>query len=193
MVIVGMAAAFACSLSALAEPLQTEDYTSVVVRPDYVYLDNNNLTYTFHAYVSGQFSRMEWFYYNGLTNDWRSFGVTSSTFTWTMTPETVRTKIRVRVTTNNGFIWSNEVIAYNLEHIDSFDSNVVYRFFLSLGTEFLPWLLSSMTTVLGWCLEHPVVFIGLVLTLIIAAIGTLRNIVGGSHEEKASCDINCSY
>lgn len=47
------------------------------------------------------------------------------------------------------------------------------------GTQLLDWIITTINTVLTWMLANPVVFIGLILSLIIAAIGILRHLIGG--------------
>lgn len=59
--------------------------------------------------------------------------------------------------------------------------------FLGWGSTLLTTLLTWMSDVLTWMLARPIVFVGLVMMLIVAAIGTLRHIIGGSSKkEKAS-------
>lgn len=56
--------------------------------------------------------------------------------------------------------------------------------FTGFATELLTWLVTTFTTVLNWMLAHPIAFVGLVMSLIVAAIGTLRHIIGGSSSEE---------
>lgn len=57
---------------------------------------------------------------------------------------------------------------------DEFDIST----FTTFGTTLLTWLISTFSTVLGWMIDHPMVFIGLVMWLIVAAIGILRKLIG---------------
>lgn len=52
------------------------------------------------------------------------------------------------------------------------------------GTSLLSWIITTINTVLTWMLANPVVFIGLIMSLIIAAIGILRHLIGGSSVEE---------
>lgn len=58
--------------------------------------------------------------------------------------------------------------------------------FTGFGTQLLTWLITTFGTVLNFMLENPICFVGLAMMLIVAAIGTLRHIIGGSapKEEK---------
>lgn len=51
--------------------------------------------------------------------------------------------------------------------------------FTGFATQLLTWLITTFTTILNWMLANPIAFVGLVMTLIVAAIGTLRHIIGG--------------
>ena len=51
--------------------------------------------------------------------------------------------------------------------------------FTGFATQLLTWLITTMGTVLNFMLSNPICFVGLVLSLIVAAIGTLRHLVGG--------------
>lgn len=51
--------------------------------------------------------------------------------------------------------------------------------FTGFGTELLTWLVQTFTTILNWMLSHPICFVGLIMSLIVAAIGTLRHVIGG--------------
>lgn len=56
--------------------------------------------------------------------------------------------------------------------------------FTTFATEILQWLVTTFTTVLNWLVGHPIALIGLVMSLIVMAIGTLRHLIGGSSEKK---------
>lgn len=56
--------------------------------------------------------------------------------------------------------------------------------FTTFATEILSWLVNTFTTVLNWLVGHPIALIGLVMSLIVMAIGTLRHLIGGSSEKK---------
>lgn len=56
--------------------------------------------------------------------------------------------------------------------------------FLAWGSTLLTTLLTWMGDVLNWMLARPIVFVGLVMMLIVAAIGTLRHIIGGSAKKE---------
>lgn len=51
--------------------------------------------------------------------------------------------------------------------------------FLGFGTEVLTWFITSFGSVLSFMLANPICFIGLVMSLVVAAIGTLRHVIGG--------------
>lgn len=51
--------------------------------------------------------------------------------------------------------------------------------FTSFATSLLTWLITTFGTVLTFMLENPICFVALVMSLIIAAIGTLRHLIGG--------------
>lgn len=56
--------------------------------------------------------------------------------------------------------------------------------FTGFGTQLLTWLITTFGTILNFMLQNPICFVGLAMMLIIAAIGTLRHIIGGSAPEK---------
>lgn len=58
--------------------------------------------------------------------------------------------------------------------------------FTGFGTQLLTWLITTFGTVLNFMLANPICFVGLAMMLIVAAIGTLRHIIGGKapKEEK---------
>lgn len=60
--------------------------------------------------------------------------------------------------------------------------------FTGFGTQLLTWLITTFGTVLNFMLANPICFVGLAMMLIVAAIGTLRHIIGGKapKEEKKS-------
>lgn len=51
--------------------------------------------------------------------------------------------------------------------------------FTSFATSLLTWLITTFGTVLNFMLDNPICFVGLVMMLIVAAIGTLRHLIGG--------------
>lgn len=51
--------------------------------------------------------------------------------------------------------------------------------FTGFATSLLQWLVTTFGTVLDWMLAHPIAFVGLIMSLIVTAIGTLRHIIGG--------------
>lgn len=51
--------------------------------------------------------------------------------------------------------------------------------FTGFATTLLSWLITTFGTVLNWMLDHPIAFVGLIMSLIVTAIGTLRHIIGG--------------
>lgn len=51
--------------------------------------------------------------------------------------------------------------------------------FTSFGTDILTWLITTFGTVLNFMLSNPICFVGLAMSLVVAAIGTLRHIIGG--------------
>lgn len=58
--------------------------------------------------------------------------------------------------------------------------------FTAFATEVLNWLITTFTTVLTWLVGHPIAMIGLVMSLIVMAIGTLRHLIGGSSKKNFS-------
>lgn len=186
MVIVGMAAAFACSLSAFA----VEDGPRLEPR---LTLASVGDMFTINAYVPGDWNDIQWQYmtirYNSAPTDWVTSAYHNVTHISTRYQSTWGNRLyRIYVTYSDGtHAYSNSVYVVNS------NNNVEVFQFGTFANEVLDFLISSFNIVLPWCLAHPIVFVGLALSLIIAAIGTLRHIVGGSHEEKASCDIDYSY
>lgn len=51
--------------------------------------------------------------------------------------------------------------------------------FTAFATEVLTWLISCFSTILAFMLANPICFVGLVLGLVVTAIGTLRHVIGG--------------
>jgi len=51
--------------------------------------------------------------------------------------------------------------------------------FTAFATSLLSWLVTTFGTVLNFMLANPICFVGLVMMLIVAAIGTLRHLIGG--------------
>lgn len=58
--------------------------------------------------------------------------------------------------------------------------------FTEWATSMLAWFITTMETVLSFFLSHPIVLVGLVMSLIVAAIGMLRHIIGGKSKEDVS-------
>lgn len=56
--------------------------------------------------------------------------------------------------------------------------------FTNFGTQLLTWLITTFTTILNFMLANPICFVGLVMVLIVAAIGTLRHIIGGKAPKE---------
>lgn len=51
--------------------------------------------------------------------------------------------------------------------------------FTGWATTLVSWLVTTMGTVLDFLLSHPIALVGLVLSLIVTAVGMLRRIIGG--------------
>ena len=51
--------------------------------------------------------------------------------------------------------------------------------FTGWATSLVQWLITTMGTVLDFLLAHPIALVGLVLSLIVTAVGMLRRIIGG--------------
>lgn len=51
--------------------------------------------------------------------------------------------------------------------------------FTNLATSLLTWFITTFGTVLNFMLANPICFVGLVMMMIVAAIGMLRHIIGG--------------
>lgn len=58
-------------------------------------------------------------------------------------------------------------------------SNADITTFTTFATSLLTWLITTFGTVLNFMLDNPICFVGLVMMLIVAAIGTLRHLIGG--------------
>lgn len=56
--------------------------------------------------------------------------------------------------------------------------------FTEFGTTLLTWLITTFGTILNFMLANPICFVGLAMMLIVAAIGTLRHIIGGSSPDE---------
>lgn len=57
--------------------------------------------------------------------------------------------------------------------------------FTGWASDMLTWFIEAMETVLTFFLGHPIVLVGLVMSLIVAAIGMLRHIIGGKAKEQS--------
>lgn len=51
--------------------------------------------------------------------------------------------------------------------------------FTTWATSLVTWLVSTMETFLSFLISHPIALVGLVLSLIVTAVGMLRRIIGG--------------
>lgn len=51
--------------------------------------------------------------------------------------------------------------------------------FTGWATSLVSWFITTFQTVLNFMLSNPICFVGLVMTLIVAAVGMLRHIIGG--------------
>lgn len=51
--------------------------------------------------------------------------------------------------------------------------------FTGFATEILTWLITTFGTVLNFMLANPICFVGLIMSLVIAAVGILRHVIGG--------------
>lgn len=56
--------------------------------------------------------------------------------------------------------------------------------FTEFGTTLLTWLITTFGTILNFMIANPICFVGLAMMLIVAAIGTLRHIIGGKAPEE---------
>lgn len=56
--------------------------------------------------------------------------------------------------------------------------------FTNFATQLLTWLVTTFQTVLNFMIANPICFVGLVMVLIVAAIGTLRHLIGGKSQPK---------
>lgn len=191
MVIVGMAAAFACSLSAFAAPVNV----SIQIVPNAEIINQSDLSFRFTAYSNVE-GIIHW--QERLSNSpdrWVTFSSVSGNviyYTFGSSGSAARAEyidIRAYIEYDGITYYSNESRIYNSSNMEIPEIITFSEF----GNQVLDFLVSSFNIVLPWFIEHPIVFVGLALSLIIAAIGTLRHIVGGSHEEKISYDIDCSY
>lgn len=51
--------------------------------------------------------------------------------------------------------------------------------FTGFATSLLQWLITTFGTIISFLLENPICLVGLVMSLVVAAIGTLRHLIGG--------------
>lgn len=51
--------------------------------------------------------------------------------------------------------------------------------FTGFATEILTWLITTFGTILTFMLANPICFVGLIVSLIVTAIGCLRHVIGG--------------
>lgn len=51
--------------------------------------------------------------------------------------------------------------------------------FTGFATSVLTWLITTFGTILNFMLANPICFVGLIVGLIVTAIGTLRHVIGG--------------
>lgn len=51
--------------------------------------------------------------------------------------------------------------------------------FTGFATEILTWLVTTFSTILSFMLANPICFVGLIVGLVVTAIGTLRHLIGG--------------
>lgn len=51
--------------------------------------------------------------------------------------------------------------------------------FTGWATSLVTWFITTFQTVLNFMLANPICFVGLVMMLIVAAVGMLRHIIGG--------------
>ena len=51
--------------------------------------------------------------------------------------------------------------------------------FTGYATSIVTWLVSTFNSILQFMLANPICFIGLVVSLVVTAIGTLRHVIGG--------------
>lgn len=58
-------------------------------------------------------------------------------------------------------------------------TNATLSFFFEQATSALTWIITSMGTVLNFMLSNPICFIGLIVSLIVTVVGTLRHVIGG--------------
>lgn len=58
--------------------------------------------------------------------------------------------------------------------------------FTGWASSMLTWFITAMTDILDFFLDHPIVLVGLVMSLIVAAIGMLRHIIGGKSKDDVS-------
>ena len=66
------------------------------------------------------------------------------------------------------------------------NSNADISTFTTFATQLLTWLVTTFQTVLNFMIANPICFVGLVMVLIVAAIGTLRHLIGGKAKKDSS-------
>lgn len=51
--------------------------------------------------------------------------------------------------------------------------------FTGYATSIVTWLVSTFNSILQFMLANPICFVGLIVSLVVTAIGTLRHVIGG--------------
>ena len=58
-------------------------------------------------------------------------------------------------------------------------TNGTLSFFFEQATSFVTWVITTMGTFLEFMLDNPICFAGLIISLAVTAVGTLRHLIGG--------------
>lgn len=156
------------------------------VTPNVEVTGNGDYTYSFHLTIVGEYDHFYWERYSN--GSWIAQGNSDNLFNWTWTYDGTERQMRVVVFYYSGNqltqTYSNVVYIYNEDNVDVPQIMRFTDFANLLLNKFLEWF----DIALDFMINNPIVFIGLAMTLIIIAIGTLRHLIGGSNE-KEICSI----
>lgn len=155
------------------------------VTPNVEIINNSSPQVVFNVQLYGDYNNFVWQGFTTTDNNWHQIPNSSNVNiirnNWASTSIS---QVRVRVEYNTGsgidYIYSNTAYVYNE---DNTDVPQIIRF-----SDFANLLLSSFIEwfdiALDFMINNPIVFVGLFMVLIVAAIGILRHLVGGSDAEK---------
>lgn len=67
----------------------------------------------------------------------------------------------------------------NLAVFEAATTPATLQTFTSFATDILEWLISTFGKILTFMIANPICFVGLIMSLVIAAVGILRHVIGG--------------